>query len=319
MKVATLYHGDLKWSEKIFQKRFRERGIDTEFYRVMRTCLDDLLDADIVFNRVYTSIGINSPYVIERTLLLLESLEESGINCLNSYDATKADYSKHHSFNLMKKAGVKTPETVKISTINETNNADELIDTYGFPLIVKPDLGGRGISVSKVNNIRELEESLKKLLTLEEQKTYNQGAVVQEFIRPVREYDCRLTVVDSEYASSCSRSLIGRNGGSPWLASVSKGSFKKHYKPTEEEISLAVAASRSIGALLNEVDITFSDEGPVIIENNPTVAYCQDEINRQRLDEIARLIVENILIGKRPIDKYYAQEEFYVDSQIRPY
>ena len=87
-------------------------------------------------------------------------------------------------------------------------------------------------------------------------------------------------MLNNRFVFSFRRSLISTDeNDEPWLASVSRGSRKEHYEPSEEEIELAKRATNSIGAFYNEVDMVFTKKGLAIIENNPTPNYVcgQDE------------------------------------------
>ncbi len=81
-----------------------------------------------------------------------------------------------------------------------------------------------------------------------------------------------------------------------WLASTSNGSEKFKYEPSPLEIETARRATAAIGALYNEVDITFSAQGPVIIENNPTPNYVQGE-DRHMVEKAAMLINDKMQTG----------------------
>ncbi len=56
-----------------------------------------------------------------------------------------------------------------------------------------------------------------------------------------------------------------------------RGSKKESYNPSEEEIRLAKKATKNINAVFNEVDVTFTSDGPMIIENNPTPNYIEGQ------------------------------------------
>lgn len=296
MKVGIL-HQDLEWAEKEFNKVFKKMGLESNLYDVRKTNIDELSKNDFILNRVYASVANRDCKSNVYTLNLLNELKNKKIPCINSYLTTSADYSKKKSSEIMKKNQILNPETYKINSLKETNNAVDFADKYGFPIILKRDMGGRGKDVKFIENKKEFKKTLEKVFSNEDQ--YNQGYVVQEFLKNNRGYDCRIAIIDGEFGFSFSRSLISLNGEEPWLASTSNGSKKEKYSPSKEEIGLAIKATKSIGAIFNEVDMTFTDKGPAIIENNPTPNYVKGEDLKDKLLIAAELIKNKFICLKK--------------------
>ena len=289
MKVAIL-HQDLEWVEEKMQKLFQERGAQATLHDVRTATVEDIAGSDLVMNRVYASVANRDYRDNLSTLSLLAALEAHGIPCLNSYATTQSDYSKAHAAHLLQQAGVETPATRKVVHVDEITGARAFAREQGYPIIVKPDMGGRGKGVQKVTNEAALVSALEQGLT---DAGYGAGYIVQEFIPSVRDIDCRIAIIDGGFAFSYSRTLTSRNGETPWFASTSKGSQEGPYTPTQEEIAIARRASTAIGSLFNEMDICFADRGPVIIENNPTPNYTKgDSHDLKRLTKAVELIIK---------------------------
>jgi len=292
MKVGILHH-DLEWAEKEIGRLLGEDGFEVVYIDVRGSDCDELFDCDCVLNRIYASVGNRDCKSNVKVLELLEKLEKRGIYCLNSYFATLNDYSKYKSSEIMNKDGISNPRTVFVRSVEEDKDSIlKFAKDEGYPLIIKRDMGGRGKDVLKVDDEAELFSSLKKVFA--EADGYNQGFVVQSFARSVRDYDCRIAIVDGEFAFSFRRSLIGASEGDElWLASVSRGSKKEAYSPSEEEIELAKKATGAINAVFNEVDVTFTVDGPMIIENNPTPNYVEGQ-DEEKIKGAVDLIVTKI-------------------------
>lgn len=279
-KIAIL-HQDLEWVEKTFQQIFTKKGFQTDLFDVRNTSFDDLKNYNLVLNRVYASVANRNFSDNLKTLDFLTELESNGINCLNSEQTSRADYSKFYSDSLMKKNGVPTPETLFLGSLDDISKAKDFSEKYSYPVVVKRDIGGRGKDVLKVNSEQELSSLLTSVFSESYLKDYAGGWVVQEFIDNVKGFDCRIAIVDDSFSSCYGRSLIPtQEGDVNWMASISNGSKILDYVPSEHELNIAIAATKSICALFNEVDLAFDSSGnPVIIENNPTPNYAPEQVD----------------------------------------
>ena len=283
MKIAIL-HQDLEIPEKNLLKVFRQKGHQAELFDVRITKPDVLQNCDVVLNRVYASVGNRNWQDNVVTLNLLEQMEKKGVKCINSFMTSKVDYSKAYAAQIMKTAGVKTPETIKLTSYHDLPEAVDFATKKGFPVILKRDLGGRSKDLFMLHDRAELLEKMQFVFAEHYRRDYDAGFVLQEFVKPVKEYDCRIAIVNGEFAFAFARTLARtKHDGMAWLASVARGSQSMEYNPSHEEIELAKKATEAIGAIWNEVDITFSENGPVIIENNPTpnfVSYAEERIKK---------------------------------------
>ena len=278
VRIAIL-HQDLEWAERELKKKLTENGAEVDLHDVRHVDRESLMNFDLVLNRVYASVANRDCRDNNLTLELLDYLEKNGVRCLNSADTTRADYSKFTSYEMMKNLGVPTPETIKIESVDDILRTEEFADDKGYPIVVKRDMGGRGKEVCLIRDRDGLVSHLQNVLISDTEQTYSAGFVVQEFISSNRDYDCRINIINGNYVHSFSRTLIPYGSDIAWLASTSNGSIKKPYQPSDEEIAVAIAATNSIGALFNEVDMAFTEKGPVIIENNPTPNYIENEDN----------------------------------------
>ena len=81
---------------------------------------------------------------------------------------------------------------------------------------------------------------------------------------------------------------------SAWIGSLSRGSESGSYRPDTAETELAVLSTRAIQSLFNEVDIIFTETGPMVIENNPTPVFFADR-DREKLESAVRRILESLV------------------------
>ena len=137
MSIVILHH-DLEPTEKRLEELFKDREIDVNMFDVRDVDISDFVDADLVLNRVYASVANRDYASIDRTLNLIQKLEEQGLNCLNSYMTSLFDYNKFESYIAMKNSGIKTPKTRFVK--NQTNISDLFEDIsyeFTFPIIIK--------------------------------------------------------------------------------------------------------------------------------------------------------------------------------------
>ena len=280
MKLGILHH-NLEWAEEELQRQFQKRGIETDLLDIRTASIEILRNYDLILNRIYASVANRNYQDNLRALNLMEELEKSGVHCINSFFTTKADYNKYFASKIMKENGILNPETILIKDLDSISLAFDFASKFGYSLIVKRNMGGRGKDIVRVNNAEELTKVLNKMLSPEYRKTYDAGVIIQQFLSNVRGYDCRIAIIDGNFAFAYKRTLIADGtSGDPWLGSHSKGSELFDYTPTAEEIDLARKATGAIGALLNEIDMTFTEQGPAIIENNPTPSHDKTELDR---------------------------------------
>lgn len=267
MKVAILHH-DLEWTEKELNRILKEKFYsEVKLFDVRETVLEDIknFNPDLILNRVYASVA-NRDYVsLKKTLSLLKELDKNFL-IVNSFNASLSDYSKFHSFSLMKKMNINTPNT---KLYDETLDIELNISGLGFPLIVKRDTGGRGVGLRKCNNLEEVEYAIDNIKSAED---YTGGIIFQEFHTSLEDYDYRVWVVGGKVILYHKRTLISSNGESPWLASRSLGSkiLPPEVNIPEDLKEFSKTAAESIGAEFDVLDIIKTSTGYSVIEHNPT-------------------------------------------------
>lgn len=215
----------------------------------------------IWLNRVFSSVANDNPCAVESALSLCSALEERGERVINSTSAARADYDKFHQHDLLNKS-VCCPDTILLENINQ------LLDFSGRHdrIVVKPRVGGRGHGVRCLSaaDIR----SGKALVPL------NKSFIAQELVRSILPYDIRVCVYAQKIVYSHGRTLISTDATPEcWLGSINRGSKFMEYRPSDQVVFAALQATRSVGAVVNEVDIVLTEKGPVVIEVNCTPNY----------------------------------------------
>jgi len=293
MKVGILYDEKIDWSINAFKREFEDRGISVNLFDINSIkSYDELIQPQNVdfpeiqnlidkgyttwMNRIYPSRASRGN--INKGLNVISWLNSNNYSAINPLPACAVDYDKFLAYQLMSDYGIPTPKTIKI---NDKFNLENYLEEFSFPCIIKRNTGGMGIDVTKINDL----EKLKKILEEKKDGDY----IIQQFVQPIKHHDVRIGVINGQPLISYGRTLVNNNDNIYWMGSCNHGSEIIEYTANEEEKKLAVATSNAIGAVLNEVDIQITSNGPIVIENNPTPCYDHGE------ERWIKLIVDHIL------------------------
>jgi len=279
MRVGILIQ-DLEEQEKIIANDLREEGFEVELYDLRKASIEEMAKNDVVLNRVFASVA-NRNY--NDNLLALEQLrylESRGVKCLNSYFTTKCDYSKHFSAQTMIKAGIRSPDTFLIRTMDDLSSAKEFAEKYGLldgtPVVLKRDIGGRGKDIHLIKNMEELEEKVEIALTEAKDDGYSAGYILQEFVDSILSHDYRVSMVNGEIVYSMTRSFVAdEESGRAWISSMTLGSKEEKVELPKEIKEISLGATKAIGAFFNDTDVMVGKKGAYIIENNPTPNFAK--------------------------------------------
>lgn len=185
---------------------------------------------------------------------VLRSLQQQGVMVINPPEAISAAANKFATSMALQRSGVPTPWTLATSSLNDALAA---LERHGR-LVSKPLYGykGRGIQLITRDNLGALKTILDQ-----------QGMVyLQEFVELSNPRDIRAFVVGGELAGAIYR--VAPEGS--WISNLARGGSPKECKMTDELSSLAVRASRSVGAVYCGVDLLETKEGLKVIEVNGT-------------------------------------------------
>jgi len=127
------------------------------------------------------------------TLGLLASLEKSGVRVINGYAAFQIEISKALQAALLASLGIKFPKTRVVNAVEQIPAA---INDLSFPVIVKPNIGGRGAGIVKFDSIEELQTAIgEKQIDLGIDST----ALVQEFVPKAGGYINRVETLNGKF------------------------------------------------------------------------------------------------------------------------
>ncbi len=176
-KPIAVYYEHPDWFRPLFaelEKRempFEKIDAASHFYNPKRA-----KNYSLFFNRMSASAYLRGHgNAVFYTLGLLASLEKQGVRVVNGYDAFQIETSKALQLALFESLGIKFPET---RIINSAEQAVAAAKDLRFPIVVKPNIGGRGAGIIKFDTLRDLETAIEQnLIDLGIDST----ALVQEF------------------------------------------------------------------------------------------------------------------------------------------
>lgn len=200
-----------------------------------------------------------------RLAMFLESL---GIPVYNSADsiANCDDKSKTHL--ILQRNHIPMPKTVlapmTYQNIGYTNLnfLETVMEELVFPMVVKECFGSFGAQVY----LAQTREDLVQLVSAIGAKPM----LFQEFIKESSGRDIRLQVVGDKVVASMYR--YSEHGD--FRANISNGGKMKPYKPTPEEIVLAVSCCKLLNLTYGGVDLLFGkDNQPLVCEVNSNAHF----------------------------------------------
>lgn len=182
-KPIAIYHEHPDWFRPLFQELDR-RGVP--WVRIdARRHQYDVASRDgeysLFFNRMSPSAWLRgNGHGIFYTLNYLAHLEEQGTRVVNGLRAFTLETSKALQLSLLESLGLPYP---KARVINHPSQAVVAAKHIGYPLVVKPNIGGSGAGIQRFDSAAELDQALR------DDRIHlgiDQTALVQEYV-PARD------------------------------------------------------------------------------------------------------------------------------------
>jgi len=178
-RSLAVYYEHPVWFLPLFAE-LDARGINYVKLNASRHSFDPAAagaDFSVFFNRMSASAYLRgNGQAIFFTQSYLAYLETTGVPVLNGSQAFSLEISKARQLQLFDSLGLRFPKTRIV------NCADEILvaaSQIGFPLLVKPNIGGRGAGIVRFDSIEQVNAAI-EACTL--QLGIDQIALVQEFI-----------------------------------------------------------------------------------------------------------------------------------------
>ncbi|WP_338732489.1 30S ribosomal protein S6--L-glutamate ligase [Mangrovimonas cancribranchiae] len=173
-------------------------------------------------------------------------------------DSIVRSRDKLRSLQRLTKAGVGMPKTV---FTNYSRDVEEVINSVGgTPVIIKLLEGTQGLGVVLAETKNAAESVLEAFNGLQAR------VIVQEYIKEAKGADLRALVVDGQVVGAMKRQ--GKDG--EFRSNLHRGGSAKIVKLSEDELKLAMKASRALKLPVCGVDMLQSERGPLLLEVNST-------------------------------------------------
>jgi biotin carboxylase len=178
-KPIAIYYEHPDWFRPLFAE-LDARGV--EYVELNPSCHSfDPAAADqdfsLLFNRMSASAHLRgNGQAIFFTQSYLAYLETLDVRVINGTRAFALEISKVRQLQLLYSLGLCFPKTQVVNCANEIPAAALQI---GFPLLVKPNIGGRGAGIVRLDSMDQLEAAINKASL---NFGIDQTALVQEFI-----------------------------------------------------------------------------------------------------------------------------------------
>ncbi|HEY2865499.1 MAG TPA: hypothetical protein VGJ02_00280 [Pyrinomonadaceae bacterium] len=179
-KKLAIYYEHPDWFRPLFAELDR-RGVEYEKLDAARHFFDPAMDHgeeySVFFNRMSASAYLRGHgNAVLYTRGFLADLERQGLRVVNGHEAFEIEISKVLQISLFARLGLKFPKT---RVVNSLDAIVEAAKGLSFPVVVKPNIGGRGAGIIKFDTPDALAAAVKEnLIDLGLDST----ALVQEFV-----------------------------------------------------------------------------------------------------------------------------------------
>jgi hypothetical protein len=195
-KPIGIYYEHPDWFRPLFQqldaKGVNWIKIDAREHSYRADVLEE--DYALVFNRMSPSAWKRGlAHSVFYTLNYLQHLESLGVRVVNGSRAFAHEISKARQLDLLASLGLLYP---KARVINHANQAQRAAEEIGYPLVVKPNIGGSGAGIIRFSNPNELRAAVA------DNQLYfgiDSTALVQEFFPARNSIITRVEVLGGKY------------------------------------------------------------------------------------------------------------------------
>ena len=195
-RPIAIYYEHPDWFRPLFQ-RLDESGvawkkIDARNHQYDAASGEE--EFSLLFNRMSPSAwqrGLG--HCVFYTLNYLAHLEAKGVRVVNGYRGFAHEISKAQQLTNLEKLGLPYPKTRVINHVSQALDAAEAI---GYPVVIKPNIGGSGAGIEKFSFPEELRRAV------EENRLYfgiDSTALVQEAFTPRDGVITRIEVLGGKY------------------------------------------------------------------------------------------------------------------------
>ncbi len=257
LTVGILY-SRIRRDEKLLLEALRERDHDVRKIDVRKERFD-IAEPPASFEGV--DVLIDRCLSTSRSLYITRFAESYRIPIVNSAETAQVCADKARNSLALKEAGVPTPRT-EVAFTKET--ALEIVESFGYPCVLKPVIGSWGRLMAKIDS-RDAAEAIfehKATLGHYEHKVF----YIQEFVEKGGR-DIRVVALDGKPVAAMVRS------SDHWLTNAAKGAETAEFELDERARELVEKASDAVGGGLLGVDLMETGDDYTVHEVNHNVEF----------------------------------------------
>ena len=201
-----------------------------------------------------------------------------GTPVINRARPIAAARHKFHSLRILAQHGLPIPPSLTVGSSEFLENAVARMGDY--PFILKPFYGTHGRGVMLLDTPTSLTSAVDALCD------FHHDYVIQPFITEAGGVDIRVLVVGDEAIAAMKRSAPPGE----FRANIHKGASGEVVTLPEEYIRLAIDATAALELEIAGVDLLETNNGPVILEVNPSPGF--EELEAVTGIDIAAAIIK---------------------------
>lgn len=285
LKIGVLY-SRVRVEEKWIFGAMEKRGVDYE----------RLDDREISFDLENPTRWQNFDAVLERSisynsgLYALRILNAFGVPTVNTAAVAEICGDKLTTSAMLARAGVPQPRNMVAFSVEAALAA---IDSFGYPVVLKPVIGSWGRLLAKINDRDAAEAVLEHKATLG--SVQHSVFYIQEYIaKPGR--DIRAIVIDGRVLTAMYRK------SEHWITNTARGGEGELCPITPEIEALCLKAAAAVGGGVLAVDLVeHPQKGLMVNEINHTMEFhtMQPVSGVDIADEIVNYVMVVARAGKR--------------------
>ncbi|KGX93471.1 hypothetical protein N781_10515 [Pontibacillus halophilus JSM 076056 = DSM 19796] len=197
----------------------------------------------------------------DKDLYLARQLEQLGIPVYNSSRSIELCDDKSFMYQKLAKENFPIPKTILGPKIYRPSQdlslpMEAVEKELLYPMVIKEAFGSFGEQVYLVHNRNEMMEVV--------QEIHHRPFLFQQFVSTSYGRDLRLNVVGDRVVAA-----MKRYSTDDFRANITRGGSMEPYDPTEEEVDLAIRATKAVEADFAGVDLLFGESGePILCEIN---------------------------------------------------
>ncbi|WP_309492562.1 ATP-grasp domain-containing protein [Candidatus Hecatella orcuttiae] len=228
----------------------------------------------------------------------VETMEEGGCQSLNCPSGTVKKFQRKSAvYEVLRKAGVKVPKTVKAKVQDGCKGLEKAVEAVGFPAVVKPDQEAGCTGLSLIHRKEDVASALEKTV----KEAHASLLLVQEYLKGASASVSLLCSGKDLKPLSLNKQWITL--GRPSSASHYLGGFTPYAPPLKEAaLKEAVKAARALAPLRGYVgvDLVLTPHGPVVVDINLRLTASYLGVRKILEENPAALLLGSAFHGRLP-------------------